>query len=132
MYSGFINADYATTIGWIGAKHYLINTTIASRVRFSGISTLVLVILDRYNGLLEQFLQPYFQKGFDQCLFQDYLEHLIRNIVFFTWTTWSIFARFSYIIWNTQTNEVRRFGVRLRCVVESFGKLVRAIPLLRE
>jgi hypothetical protein len=77
-------------------------------------------------------LQPYFQKGFDQCLFQDYLEHLIRNNVFFTWTTWSIFARSSYIIWNTQTNEVRRFGVRLRCVVESFVKLVKAIPLWRE
>jgi hypothetical protein len=84
MSSGFINADLTTTIGRIGAKDYLINMTITSRVRFSGIFMLVLVILDRYNGLLEQFLQPYFQKGFDQCLFQDYLEHLIRNNVFFT------------------------------------------------
>jgi hypothetical protein len=42
------------------------------------------MILDRYNELLKQFLQPYFQKGFDQCLFQDYLKHLIMNNVFST------------------------------------------------
>jgi hypothetical protein len=87
MSSGFFNVNYATTIGWIGAKDYLTNMTIASRVRSSGIFMLVLVILDRYNGLLEQFLQLYFQKGFDQCLFQDYLKHLIMNNVFFTLTT---------------------------------------------
>jgi hypothetical protein len=84
MFSGFINADYVTTIGWIEAKDYLTNMTIASRMRSSGIFMLVLMVSDKYNGLLEQFLQLYFQKGFDQCLFQDYLEHLIRNNVFST------------------------------------------------
>jgi hypothetical protein len=84
MSRGFNNVDFATTIGWIRAKDYLTNTTITSKVKSSGIFMLVLVILDRYNGLLEQFLQPYFQKGLDQCLFQDYLKHLIRNNVFFT------------------------------------------------
>jgi hypothetical protein len=57
---------------------------------------------------------------------------LIMNNVFFTLTTWSIFARSSYITWNNQTNEIKRFGARLKCVVESFGILVRAIPLSRE
>jgi hypothetical protein len=50
-------------------------------------------------------LQLYFQKGFAQCLFQEYLEHLIKTNVFSTWTTSSIFVRSSYIIWKTQTNE---------------------------
>jgi hypothetical protein len=84
MYSGFTNVDYVTTIGWIGAKDYLTNMTIASGVRSSGIFMLVLVVSDRYNGLLEQFLQLYFQKGFAQCLFQEYLEHLIKTNVFST------------------------------------------------
>lgn len=132
MYSEFINADYVTTIGWIGAKDYLTNMTIASRVKSSGIFMLVLVVLDRYIGFLKQFLQLYFQKSFVQCLFQDHLEHLIKNNVFSTLTTSSMFARSSYIIWNTQTNEIRRFGARLKCVVESFGILIKAIPLSRE
>jgi hypothetical protein len=73
MYNEFINANYATTIGWIGAKDYLTNMIIASGVRSSGIFMLVLVVLDRYTGFLKQILQLYFQKGFAQCLFQDHL-----------------------------------------------------------
>jgi hypothetical protein len=64
MYSGFIKTNYATTIGWIGAKDYLINMIIASIVSSSGIFMLVLVIFDRYDKLLKQVLQLYFQKGF--------------------------------------------------------------------
>jgi hypothetical protein len=49
MSNGFINADYVTTIGWIGAKDYLTNTIITSKVRSSGTFMWVLMILDRYN-----------------------------------------------------------------------------------
>jgi len=36
----------------------------------------------------------------------------------------------TYVIWNIQTNKVRRLGTRLRCVVESSKILVKGVPLL--
>jgi hypothetical protein len=39
-------------------------------------------------------------------------------------------AKFSYFIWNIQTNEVRRLGVGLRGVVTNFAILMKAIPLI--
>ncbi len=41
-------------------------------------------------------------------------------------------AKFSYLIWNIQTNEIKRLGVGLRGVVTSFAILMKAIPLIIE
>jgi hypothetical protein len=41
-------------------------------------------------------------------------------------------VKFSYLIWNIQTNEVRRLGVGLRGVVTSFAILMKAIPFTIE
>jgi len=41
-------------------------------------------------------------------------------------------VKFSYLIWNIQTNEVRRLGVGLRGVVTSFAISMKAIPLTIE
>jgi hypothetical protein len=54
----------------------------------------------------------------EQCIF--YMNNLINICKIFI----------HYIEYSN--NEVKRFGARLRCVVESFGILIRAIPLLRE
>jgi len=45
------------------------------------------------------------------------------------WATILVFAKFSHLIWNIQTNEVRKLGVGLRGVVTNFAIPMKEIPL---